>query len=93
MPDTHAPAPVRCYLAQHPRAGRALFRLPEDAREWADRQTDYHHPGQEPRWVSGGEHGWEQQHLPDGTTAATVYALMLDGTLEESRFASYWDED
>lgn len=91
MSDTRTAAPVRCYLAVHPRAGRALFRLPEDAREWAERQTDYH-SGQESRWVSGGEHGWEALRLPDGKTAATVYALMLDEKLPEHRFASYWEE-
>lgn len=93
MSDTNTPPPSPCYLVEHPRAGRAGFRLPEDARDWADRQTDYHHPGQAVRWVSGGEHGWEAQRLPDGTTAATVHTLMLDGTLPEYRFASYWAQD
>lgn len=92
MSDTHTPAPVPCYLVEHPKSGHALFRLPTDAREWAEQQTGFHHPGQQTRWVSGGEHGWEAQRLPNGQTAATVYALVLDGTLEDSRFASYWED-
>lgn len=92
MSDTRTPAPVPCYLVLHPTAGRALFRLRQDAIDWADHQTC--RPGDPaPRWVSGGEHGWEQQYTPDGKTAATMYTLTLDGTLDESRFASYWAED
>lgn len=91
--DTNAPAPIPCHLAMHPDSGHALFRQQEDAREWAEQQTAHHHPEQSCHWVSGGEHGWEALRFPDGQTAATVYTLMLDGTLPEYRFASYWEDD
>ncbi|MDK1473626.1 hypothetical protein QNO07_09360 [Streptomyces sp. 549] len=92
MPDTNLPDPAPRYLVEHSRASRKLFTLPGDAREWAEKQTHFHYPRWSTRWVSGGEHGWEQLRLGDGTTAATVYTLLLDETLEDSRFASYWDE-
>jgi hypothetical protein len=91
--DTNLPDPAPRYLVEHARASRKLFTWPDDARDWAERQTDFHYPQQSARWVSGGEHGWEQLRLDDGTTAATVYRLTLDETLEPSRFASYWEDD
>ncbi|WP_331756693.1 hypothetical protein [Streptomyces decoyicus] len=71
------------YLADHAKSGRALFSVPTDAREWLEYQTDYHHAGQEVRWIDGGDHGWEALRLADGATAGSVYQLKLDGTLPD----------
>ena len=78
------------YFVDHKRSGRALFSNPKDAKEWADGQSLYHHRGQTVKWISGGEHGWEVQRLSDGTTAATVYALLLD---EKVKVPGWNDED
>ena len=72
------------FLADHALSGRELFSSNTEARRWIEYQTDYHHAGQAPRWVDGGEHGWQALRLPDGTTAGHIYALQLDKTLPES---------
>jgi hypothetical protein len=71
------------YLALHGQSGHALFSEDSEARQWMEYQTDYHHPGQSTTWVDGGHHGWTAQRLDDGTTAGTVYAIRLDGTLPD----------
>jgi len=71
------------YLADHEQSGRALFTRRNDAHAWVEEQTDFHHGDQNARWVDGGEHDWEALRLDDGTTAGTVYALQLDGTLPD----------
>jgi hypothetical protein len=80
------------YLADHERSGRGLFARREDARQWIEDQTNFHHAGQATKWVDGGHHGWQALRLGDGTTAGTVYEMKLDGLLPDDDAELGWGD-
>ncbi len=77
------------YLAETDKGARELFSDREEARRWLEYQTRFHHPGQDTRWVDGGDHGWQALRLPDKHSAGHVYSLWLDKTVPDPHMYDY----